>query len=482
MKKLIAAALLASMFLTAVSCEDTQSPVPSAQNDVLTEAGSTETAEETTEVERYGLPEKDFDGATFNILLRSTSWTPTDVYVEGETGDIFNDTVYARNRAIEEDCNIKIVGRVASQPTGSELNNYIQTQVLSGDSDIDLTMIRTSDAATLSLTGIFTDLLTVNTLDFNADCWKTDLVMDYTVAGRLYYAMGLSINAAAALNVCFFNKTIADSSSLGNLYELVNSGAFTYDETYRMSAAVAKDLDGDGQMTKTDQFGIAAQTILGTYFFYASGELIIDKDENDVPFLKIGDERSTSVMNKLASILPDKTCIFMGETSDMKAMFFEERSLFYIASLANAEQQLRTLDIDYGILPFPKYEEAQENYSCYLNAHNPCGVSIPITADVDRAAYILQALALYSTDTVIPVYYDICLSGKYLRDEESFAMLDIIFASWRGDLAAVYGWGDIQTSMNAAITAGQSFTSQIESARSKIETSIAKTIETYEGL
>ena len=48
----------------------------------------------------------------------------------------------------------------------------------------------------------------------------------------------------------------------------------------------------------------------------------------------------------------------------------------------------------------------------------------------DDTALILEALSYESQDTLTPAYYDICLTGKSTRDEESKDMLDIIFDSY----------------------------------------------------
>ena len=47
--------------------------------------------------------------------------------------------------------------------------------------------------------------------------------------------------------------------------------------------------------------------------------------------------------------------------------------------------------------------------------------------DPDLSAVLLEVLQYFSAKKVIPAYYDQVLKYKYARDEESSAMLDIIF-------------------------------------------------------
>jgi len=55
---------------------------------------------------------------------------------------------------------------------------------------------------------------------------------------------------------------------------------------------------------------------------------------------------------------------------------------------------------------------------------------------------ILEALAAESMNTLKPAYYDLSLKGKYVRDEESEEMLDLIFQSRIYDLGWLYLIGD----------------------------------------
>jgi hypothetical protein len=57
---------------------------------------------------------------------------------------------------------------------------------------------------------------------------------------------------------------------------------------------------------------------------------------------------------------------------------------------------------------------------------------------------ILEAMASESLRSVIPAYYDIALSVRAARDEESSVMLDIIFANRVFDLGDGLWFNDIR--------------------------------------
>nr|MBQ4319924.1 hypothetical protein [Clostridia bacterium] len=226
--------------------------------------------------------------------------------------------------------------------------------------------------------------------------------------------------------------------------------------------------------------GIASQNgaTAARMVYYATGEKIIAKDENDIPYLAIGNDRSHEVYNKIQEMLAQKEHYFQGVTQEMKDMFFGERSLFFLASMQNCEA-MRVYEFNFGLLPLPKYNEQQEGYNCYLNAHNPCGATIPVTANANESSMILQAIAYYSEEEVIPAYYDVNLTGKYLRDDESAKMLDIIFGSWSCDLADAYQFAGVSGKIGSAMASGAGLSSTIDSLKGAVEADIIKTVEAY---
>ena len=88
-------------------------------------------------------------------------------------------------------------------------------------------------------------------------------------------------------------------------------------------------------------------------------------------------------------------------------------------------QILRDYDTDFGIIPFPKYDESQEKYQSSVWNGLVC---VPVTAkDYSLSGAVLETMAYYSQSTLMPAYYDKLLDSKFVRDDESAAMLDLIF-------------------------------------------------------
>jgi hypothetical protein len=79
------------------------------------------------------------------------------------------------------------------------------------------------------------------------------------------------------------------------------------------------------------------------------------------------------------------------------------------------------------MLPYPKFDEKQEDYRVFFGANSSSMFAIPIFAsDPSRTGLIIEALSAEGYKQLIPVYYEIALKDKYLRDDTSIKMLDLI--------------------------------------------------------
>jgi len=86
----------------------------------------------------------------------------------------------------------------------------------------------------------------------------------------------------------------------------------------------------------------------------------------------------------------------------------------------------REIEDDYGVLPMPKYDEAQEKY---LTSVNPLSYiyTIPITVtDKERTTVLFEAYCYEGYNYVRPGFYEIALKTKYSRDDASAQVYDII--------------------------------------------------------
>ena len=102
------------------------------------------------------------------------------------------------------------------------------------------------------------------------------------------------------------------------------------------------------------------------------------------------------------------------------------------------------------------------------------------TADLNCTGKVLESLASVSHYTLTPAYYDIALKGKYARDEDSAAMLDILFANRVYDLTQAYGWGSMPASIkDLAVKGSTDLASLVASKQSSFDSAVEKFVSAF---
>ena len=103
-------------------------------------------------------------------------------------------------------------------------------------------------------------------------------------------------------------------------------------------------------------------------FLYAFEVPVVEKISEGIPEMVINSEKMISVLDKVYSFLIDSGDVFVYEhptDSFEPGMFESGKGLFMTTWLGNCAN-LREMDADFGIIPYPKWDESQEHYSTYL--------------------------------------------------------------------------------------------------------------------
>jgi len=160
-------------------------------------------------------------------------------------------------------------------------------------------------------------------------------------------------------------------------------------------------------------------------------------------------------------------------------LIFKARRALFLGAELKAAQLYRDFDDSYGIAPAPKFDEAQEDYVSVVSKASPV-MCIPLTnKDTERTGVIMDALAFESFYDVLPVYSDVVLSQKGLRNEESIEMLEIIRDTRFFDVGDAYGWTTkVQDLVRKALDVGDdAVASLIASQIPTIEANIKTTMD-----
>jgi hypothetical protein len=289
-----------------------------------------------------------------------------------------------------------------------------------------------------------------------------------------------------------FNKKLQQDYQIEDLYSLVKSGKWTYAKLFELSKKISEDLNGDGVMNHEDRYGLLYYRDAMPAFLAAAGEYIARKDENDVPYLSFNNEKVYSALDSIYEVIYDESVALhimraFGDNDESQFiikggnMFQNNQALLMYVRMTEIEG-LRGMNTDFGILPFPKYDENQLNYISLVNSYIGSALVVPTTADPEVSGAVLEAMAYESRYTLMPAYYDVTLKTKIGRDNESSDMLNIIFGNITYDLGGLFRFGGIESElMNRTTTLERTMASFYErnerTAQREIDRLIEKLLE-----
>ena len=474
MKKSICAFLAAIMSISVLAaCNSTSDrdnkPATSDQEASSTsETVSTEVSEMSEdETKPYGwdLPIRDMNGREFRILCRHYAAGSTSIVgyngeviqrpdFDEETADMVDIEKYRVRKDIEDRYNCYIEGEFSSAAQG-DFNNIVKNCVLSGEPHYDMAFDAYGFMYTIVTENIYADIASIDSIDLSNPWWDQNAVRDLSICDKLYFACGdINTYDNDGTWVIYYNKELAAKVLPGvDFYKLVKDNEWTFDKFVQIVRMVSSDTDGVDGMSEFDTWGLGTESYNAFVHMLASGQKIVQKDADDVPYLDFQTERMYSVMDDIMTFYSDTDNVLLAnrfegkyaniwEETIIKA-FREGRELFYMGGLINIVGY-RTLDFNFGVLPIPKHTAEQDNYYHSVSMHNMSCLGIPATTDdYDDLGLIIEALGAESKNKVTPVYYDKCMKSMYVRDEEDEAMLDIIFDSRCFDLGSVFNWGGI---------------------------------------
>jgi hypothetical protein len=238
-----------------------------------------------------------------------------------------------------------------------------------------------------------------------------------SVAGKNFLLAGdLLILDNEATDAIIFNKDMMRDMGYDLPYAAVTEGKWTFDMLYNLSKDAGVDLNGDGVMNYAeDQFGFIYfnDTLQG--FLISGGGLSAAKDNDDIPYMDFTSQKNLAILEKAMDLMYKDTnpSVFNVQSVDagsgnvtwMAAYYspFQENRALFMWIRMRVVEVFRGMDSDFGILPMPKFDEAQASYRSLVNPYTGVMLGVPKSVqDLDRTGIIVEAICAESKYTLQP--------------------------------------------------------------------------------
>ena len=459
---LCALLMLLSLF---AACAETEGGEVTTDGNAVTEAPA-ETVPEETKDPNYDddgylkstLPQDlNYNDADVNILVWEDVERPEFEVLETETGlDIVVDAIYERNMATEEKLGVTLVWH--EQPGDSNdlkaFVSYVQNCHSAGTHyDVIATYSRT--AASLSANGLLTDLNTVENsyLNFDMPWWPEAMLKTCSMKDSLFFVSGdVSTNLLHMMYAIYYNMDMLKKLGLEDPVPMVENKTWTIDKLIEMTVDIYQDADQTGKPSDDDIFGFTSNYFHLEAFYSGSGMMLLEPD-TDGKVLKISDDylsqKTIDLVDKLSDWFDQGDTYINPPGGSLKndLVFADGRALFtqnrvYIADATYGGGKLRHADWEYGILPNPLYDEAQEDYITLLGNPFTLWCIMDGAADPSMSTAVIECMGSEGYRKTSPALFENNMKYRYTPDSankgDGARMFDIIREKISFDLGRMF--------------------------------------------
>lgn len=404
---------------------------------------------------------------------------------EGSSSQVINDAVYERNSLFEDRCNL--VWKTLEKEDNA-MATAIQNEASAPTGDFQLIDNRLSYSAKMATSGYLYNLFNLG-MDLEGEWWDSGTA-EFVLAGGVYFMSGsLNFVDDNVTYVLIFNKDLRKtySNTVPDPYQTVRDWEWTLEYFNNVIQNISHD-NGDTTWDENDTYGFITTWEYGnTFFIGADLRYINNTDSEGEISLYLSDkskmDKALQVLDLSKAIYHNNNATYMspaGKEYLGQTAFKEGRGLFYGEVVSHLTPLVQEMKSEFGILPVPKYDKAQEFYRTWTHGS---GSSFSVTSSIsnDKAetvGLILEAYAILSHQHVKPAYYDIMLTSRNIHDAESAEMMDLMFANRVYEMSFYFqDFGFFDLFKTATNDNADNFTSKYKSPSSSFENKLNKLLK-----
>jgi len=496
---LLCAVMLLSTAL--ISCGEAKNPAenttaPTSDAAVNTSAAPETTTEPPVTEETLDLPAKKWDGRKFRVLGYSglAQFSSFEIDAEGETGSVVNDAIWRRNTKIEDTYDVEIVQTLdSSQSNGKNATTPVVKKMVQADeNNYDLVFLPIATCGSVVRGNMLYDLTKVDYINMDKSWWNQTVREDLTVSGKLFLAASdFSLRDKNRAYILCYNRDMIDEFKLEQPLPLVREGKWTIDVFNSYATKVSADLNANAEIDDMDRFGVAFDSSNAFMAMLTGAGVQIVNNTDGKLSLVVNNERTVTAIDKLLEVVQYKNIVsinpeWKGKVSydhnTVGSKMFKEGHVLFTTTFPHALERYSAECVDaYGVIPFPKLNETQENYHTYGDIY--CMLfGIPVTTPTsDFSGFMLEALSYESTKTSLHAYYEVTCKLRGMYDPDSAEMLDLIFDTLRFEPAMMYSLSGNSFLAAISSTKVNNFASEYAAKREAMEADLVKLIADIEA-
>lgn len=463
--------------------ESQNESIPDDDND------ASEESEESVNENYHNLPDKKWDGDTFNVLgVENPSHPYFDnfeiIYDEENLGEGVNDAIFKRNSKIETQYDVKITQTLVDT---DGVTDALSTTSISGDQLYDLAFQSINRVGSNALEGYFFDLTKIDYIDFTKPYWNPDINEIVSIADKVYFTSSdFSLRDKSRAYILFYNPELSEAHNIPDIIPTVREGKWTVDLMGQYADMADADLTGEGERSiYEDCYGLGTDSGNGfAALLYGMNVLIVGRNESNELTLTLNSEHTVSAIDKLLKFYSNPSVTYQSGAADWSAYskaWYAGRSLFVTVYPHSLKTSTENCDFDFNVIPLPKFDETQDMYYTMADIWAML-FAIPTSCkDPEFSGFMLEALSAESTDTSLYAYYDVSCKTRYSYNKTNGEMLDLIFQGIRYDPGVIYSIGGLYEVISQTIpNRGQNLFSSLY--KRKETSALNKLSEVYDVL
>lgn len=427
-----------------------------------------------------------------NLVIATISNISVDMSVdfvpnENNKGETLTDALITRNIRLKSDYGVELVPKnVGDYYAISRLMNEQQAGKLD---DYDLYAGQLHNFVDSALQNQCVDYNSMANINLNGGWWDRSCKETLLIDGKNFMMTGDISPESMLISACMvFNKNMMQDLKKDEPYDLVKAKKWTLDTLYEYIGDVTNEDAQDGR----GRYGLTCWCWDAPYsLFYGCNLKYVKFDAaTGNPEISYDANKAVSIYDKIYKVVVTAKSYYLTyEKADKDLLdqqvyqvFADGRALFSDITLRNINRYITSMEDDYGVVPMPKYDEAQAEYLTFVNGGAPLCYVSTTEKDVDFVSDMMEAMATYNYSYITNSLYEIIVKSKDARDPQTPEMVDIILRSRVYDFA-YYADLSISKVVSQNLAVGrESVASQYKAAKNSSEKSLKLILKNWQNI